>query len=375
MTIFADDMESGDGNWEHMRDFTGDLWHEESFYWICADTYYSWYNAEPSGDYSFYPTQWFVYDETDAGLYRNNMDDKLILSFDLTHAYEAFLEWDQMTGFAGMYPDDYGVVEIWTDGAWKALFIVQGDTLGTWGHMKLDISDYVGGDEFTQVRFRLISNESIVGDGWAVANFSIQGKVDYVNPTCAISLSPATPNGNNGWYTSPVTVTVTGTDNRKVETLYYRIDGGAWKTYSAPFSINIDGEHTVDAYVVDDVGNPSDMCTVTFKIDATAPTVSIDTPQSGYIYFMGRELFKNPLGGTIIIGGITFAATASDAMSGLKKVSFDIDGYSYDKDSSPYEVWWHKFDLLPTKYTLSVSAEDNAGNTASAGTIDFTHWL
>ena len=192
---------------------------------------------------------------------------------------------------------------------------------------------------------------------------------------CAISLSPATPNGNNGWYTSPVTVTITGHDNRKVETIEYRIDGGSWKTYSAPITISIDGEHTVDYRCFDDVGNPSETGTVSFKIDATAPTVSIDTPQSGYIYFMGRELFANPLGGTIIIGGITFAATASDAMSGLKKVSFDIDGYSYEKTSSPYEVWWHKFDLLPTKYTLSVSAEDNAGNTASAGTIEFTHWL
>jgi hypothetical protein len=90
---------------------------------------------------------------------------------------------------------------------------------------------------------------------------------------------------------------------------------------------------------------------------------------------MGRELFANPLGGTIILGGLEFQAQANDALSGVKYVSFEINGYTYDDASSPYAIWWHKFDLLPTSYTLTVSATDEACNKGASSTVDFTHWL
>ncbi len=309
--------------------------------------------------------------------YYNNVDEKLIFEFDLTHAYEAILKWDQNFSFADSYPDDYGVVEISTDGGntWKALLIVQGNSGGAWGHSEIDISEYAGGDVPVKIRFRFISDGSNVDYGWLIDNVSIEGKVDYIAPTITATLDPATPDGNAGWYRSPVTVTLTASDNVKVAAIYYRIDGGPWKTYTAPFTIDIDGEHTVDYYAVDEVGNPSEMGSVSFKIDATAPSVEITYPTAGYIYLFGRELFKNPLGGTIIIGGITFKASASDATSGVDYVTFSIDGYTYEKATSPYEIWWHKFDFLPSKYTLTVSAYDEAGNKAADATLDFTHWL
>jgi len=372
--LFYDDMESGEGKWIHMKDYAGDLWHQEADYWECADTYYSWYNVYSAPD-PIWGYQWFWYDEAFDNYYRNNMDDKLILYFDLRHAYEAYFSWEQNYTFNGMYPDDYGVVEIWTGSDWKALFIVQGDSGGAWGSMRLDISDYVGGDELTMIRFRFISNETGIGIGWKVRNFSIDGKVDYIAPTITATLDPATPDGNYGWYKSPVTVTITAEDNVKVAAIYYRIDGGPWKLYTAPITIDVDGEHTVDYYAVDEVGNPSATGSVSFKIDSTAPTASITAPESGYIYLFGRQLFKNPLGGTVIIGGINFQASASDATSGVDYVTFEIDGYTYEKATTPYEIWWHKFDLLPAKYTLTVSAYDVAGNKAADATLDFTHWL
>ncbi|MBC7081579.1 MAG: immune inhibitor A [Thermoplasmatales archaeon] len=309
------------------------------------------------------------------GRYYNKVDEKLILYFDLTHAYEAFLEWDQMYSFADPYPYDYGLVEIWTGKEWKALFIVQGSSGGGWGHMKLDISEYVGGDELTKIRFRFISDEANTDIGWLIDNVTIQGKIDYKKPKASISLSPAAPNGCNDWYKTGVTVTITATDNVKVAKIWYRIDGGSWKVYTAPFTVDVDGSHTVDYYAEDIVGNTSPVGTVSFKIDKTAPTVTITAPQAGYIYLMGRQLFKNPLGGTVIIGGIYFEATATDAMSGVDYVSFNINGYTYDDASAPYKIWWHKFDLMPKKYTLTVSAYDEACNKAADATLAFTHWL
>lgn len=304
--------------------------------------------------------------------YYANVDEKLIMEFDLTKAYYAELVWQQNYSFADS--EDQGLVEVWDGSAWKTLFIVSGAG-PSWSDMMLDISDYVGGDEFTRIRFRFVSDDTGTDYGWLIDNVGIIGKVDYKEPTIACAIDPATPNGNNGWYTSGVTFTATATDNVDVDTIYYRIDGGAWKVYTGPITISVDGEHTVEAYAVDEVGNPSEICIKTFKIDATAPTVTITAPQSGYIYFMGRELFANPLGGTIIIGGIEFSASASDAMSGVDYVTFEVDGMTYEKAVSPYSIWWHKFDLLPTSYTLTVSAYDEAGNKASDATLSFTHWL
>lgn len=312
------------------------------------------------------------------GHYYNNVDEKLIFQFDLTHVYHATLEWDQNFSFADLYPDDYGVVEISTDSGstWKALFIVQGNSGNAWGHMSLDISDYVGGDVPVLVRFRFISNSGGTDYGWLIDNVGIIGWSDYKNPTVTAALDPATPDGCNGWYKSPVTVTLTANDNVKVATIYYRIDGGAWKIYTAPITINVDGSHTVDYYSVDEVGNPSTTGTVSFKIDTTAPTSSITFPEAGYIYVMGRQLFKNPLGGTFIIGKMTFKADASDATSGVDYVHFDLgNGFVFDDSSSPYEVFWNNFDLLPTKYTLTVTATDYACNTGAEATLSFTHWL
>ena len=90
---------------------------------------------------------------------------------------------------------------------------------------------------------------------------------------------------------------------------------------------------------------------------------------------MGRQLFKNPLGGTFIIGKMTFQADASDATSGVKNVHFTIGDAEYDDTSAPYEVFWHNFDWLPTKYTVTVTATDNACNTGASDSLDFTHWL
>ena len=53
------------------------------------------------------------------------------------------------------------------------------------------------------------------------------------------SLDPAVPNGKNGWYTSPVTVTLSPAPIAE-----YSLDGGSsWTAYSAPVTLNEEGTH------------------------------------------------------------------------------------------------------------------------------------
>ena len=300
--------------------------------------------------------------------YYNNVDEKLILEFDLTHAYEAILHWEQNYSFA---ENDLGYVDVWTGSEWKTLLVNKGSS-PSWSASSLDISNYIDHEGLTKIRFRFVSDSSGADYGWLVDNVSIDGKVDYKAPTCTASLSPATPDGNNGWYKSSVTVTLTADDNVKMGTIYYRINGGSWLVYTAPFTISNDGSYVIDYYAVDSVGNEGAHGSVSFKIDATAPTASISSPQAGYIYFFGRELMPRLLfkDKALIIGGLNAEATASDSTSGVFVVKFNEDGTTFAEDtSSPYSAPL-PFALFAA-HTLTATAEDFAGNTYTTPGVDY----
>ena len=61
---------------------------------------------------------------------------------------------------------------------------------------------------------------------------------------------------NDGSYVSSVTVTLTSSDATSgVQSEQYRIDGGPWRTYSAPFTVGGNGTHMLDYYATDVAGN------------------------------------------------------------------------------------------------------------------------
>ena len=65
-------------------------------------------------------------------------------------------------------------------------------------------------------------------------------KVDTVSPVTTIALSPASPNGSNGWYkaTAPTfTLSASDTSGSGVATTSYQVDGGTVQTYSSAVTI------------------------------------------------------------------------------------------------------------------------------------------
>lgn len=313
-----------------------------------------------------------------SGLYVTNLNNILVKTVpDLAKAYDAYLYFDTKYALEDGY--DFGYLEIFagdeidpcTSGGVKDMFT--GDSVG-WESVAVHLKHWLF-QGMVHIGWRMLSDSIIVDEGWQIDNVTIIGKLDTDAPVTVHYLSPAEPDGCDGWYKSAVTITLDAWDNVELAATYYRIDGGEWMLYEEPFTVSSDGVHTIEYYSVDVVGNTEDVHSFTIKIDRTAPTASITFPQEGYIYLFGKELFANPLGGTIIIGGITFQASASDATSGVKYVHFEIDGMSYDDTTSPYEIWWHKFDLIPKSYTLSVTPHDNACNEGSTVTLSFTHWL
>lgn len=82
--------------------------------------------------------------------------------------------------------------------------------------------------------------------------------------------------GSNGWYISPVAITLTPSDAGSGTALtQYRINGGAWIT-GTQFTLGYDGQHTIEYRSSDAAGNIESVQQRLLNIDATPPTARIE---------------------------------------------------------------------------------------------------
>ncbi len=103
--------------------------------------------------------------------------------------------------------------------------------------------------------------------------FTVTSAGDVTPPDTTATLNPSSPDGPDGWYASPVEVTLSATDDDSgVNDTMYRVNNGTWTTYTAPFMVSSNGYYQVDFYSVDNAGNVEPVDSVTFKINITVPT-------------------------------------------------------------------------------------------------------
>jgi photosystem II stability/assembly factor-like uncharacterized protein len=145
-------------------------------------------------------------------------------------------------------------------------------------------------------------------------------QIDTTPPTTTASVAPPSPNGSNGWYVTSPTVTLSATDaGLGVQSSFYRIDGGATQTYSAPFPLTTDGAHVIQYWSTDIGGNTEPPNAITVKVDLTNPTSSASispAERNGW--------YASP---TVTLTG------ADGAGSGIDHISYKIDG----------EATWHTY--------------------------------
>lgn len=75
-------------------------------------------------------------------------------------------------------------------------------------------------------------------------------------------------NGNS--FTIKASDTLSG-----VKQIFYKLDGGEWKSYADPVSVEAQGNHTIEAKSVDSVGNESEVKKIAFVVDTTPPETKI----------------------------------------------------------------------------------------------------
>lgn len=187
---------------------------------------------------------------------------------------------------------------------------------------------------------------------WLSRNPDIPGissTIRNLPPITTITLSGT--QGLNGWYTSNVQVTLTATDDDSgVSSTEYSFDNTNWIVYTDPFTISTEGKTVVYYRSTDNAGGVETTQTQEINIDETLPSISITTPVNYGLYVIGEQM--------------SFSAT--DETSGISNVigtlTSTVDGSS--TVSSP-------FSPDPGVYTLTVTAEDNAGNTVNSDPVFF----
>ena len=167
------------------------------------------------------------------------------------------------------------------------------------------------------------------------------------------TVAPAAPNGNNEWYTSPVTVTV-DTGGAPRWTRQVSLDGGTtWTNTNAAgaATVDADGTTTVRYRAIDSAGTVAAGGTVTVSIDKTPPAPTVTGIEAGATY--GDSLTR-----TLVLG-------ASDATSGVASTTATLDG-------RPVASGALKLYQLPLgEHALVITSTDAAGNTGTR-TLTFT---
>jgi len=112
---------------------------------------------------------------------------------------------------------------------------------------------------------------------------SLPSSPDATAPVTTAHLYPEHPDGQNGWYEHPVTITLTATDDASgVQKTEYSLDGGStWVTYSNPVTIDRNGENTFQYRSMDNAGNVEEIQSVTVKLELTAQIVATPTFNPG----------------------------------------------------------------------------------------------
>jgi hypothetical protein len=178
--------------------------------------------------------------------------------------------------------------------------------------------------------------------------------VDVTPPQSSHTLDPATPSGDNGWYTTDVEVTLeaddeTGTINSGVAEIKYSVNGGTPQTYTGPFMLTDDGDDVlVEYWAIDNVGHEETPNSFTVDIDQTPPSIDLtwEAFQESGVWF------------------VTFTATCDDALSGNWKVRFDMNGVEQITIEDPGPTYQWTMDWTNANFIIRATIWDMAGNDA-----------
>ncbi|RMG74264.1 MAG: hypothetical protein D6711_09290 [Chloroflexi bacterium] len=197
-------------------------------------------------------------------------------------------------------------------------------------------------------------------------------RLDATPPT--LSLSTDRPvDVSSGWWTAPVTVTINAADATSgLDGTVYSVDGGAtWQPYTAPFTLSVDGLHTVDVVSRDQAGNINSQ-SATIGIDQTPPqmqlAISAVQGENGWLVsqpvvsLLNTDSTSGISEMVLVIDGVEqpYTAPVTITTEGEHTVSFRVmDGANNVQTGDPVTIY---VDHLQPFGELQIDGETGSGN-------------
>jgi hypothetical protein len=257
--------------------------------------------------------------------------------------------------------------DVQISGVFSLRVIVDGSTIGTVsgpaGTVPWDISALAPNTHhIVQVEATDKAGNKALG---ATADYYI----DRTPPATALALAGTA--GIDGWYTSPVTVTLNATDASGIRSTRYDVDGSGEQTYVGPFPISAEGPHTLAYWSFDatnpEPGNKEASQTAAVKVDSTPPTTPV-------VYDDGAETDDR----TVLNGQWQSADPGSGiagyayAVTDTPMAADDFLTWSAVAPSSATDCFFQagSLNLAPGVYYLRVRTRNGAGLWSASGQSD-----
>ena len=184
----------------------------------------------------------------------------------------------------------------------------------------------------------LLTPDAVVGNLFRLNISAELSPPDSTPPATTIGLLPALPNGNNGWYTEPVRMSVSADDSggsgvaetrcvldpETPPSLFDDVASGC-PYMGAGADVASDGQHEVYAASKDNAGDDESPVSASFKIDRTPPTVTCAVPTptfelgsaGGPVTAVVSDDGSGPVGTTVsVIASATIAGAHSVELTG-----------------------------------------------------------
>lgn len=197
-----------------------------------------------------------------------------------------------------------------------------------------------------------------VGNVSNVSSITV-GNIYKVAPVTEAALSPAAPNGKDSWYTTDVTVSLSvsaGVLGGAVTT-EYQVNDGEWIPYTGSIPAFGDGTYKLAYRSKDQAGNIELLKTVGFKVDTTAPELSVQ---------LDKMSIWSPNHKMVIVNATLHASDAGSGMESVILTSITINQpRGQDDIEADIGTEATSFSLRAEKdriYTITYTATDKAGN-------------
>lgn len=152
--------------------------------------------------------------------------------------------------------------------------------------------------------------------------YSAQYAIVNLPASVAVTI-PVAADGLNGYYRTRPAVSITASSPSGYPvSIYYRINTGADTLYGGPVQIP-DGTVTFTYYAKDSQNNQEQAKQLTFKVDATAPIITILSPQEGSVTSSGALPItgRTEAGASVSINGTSVAVQPSGEFGGSVPLS------------------------------------------------------